>query len=52
MANDVNEKRKVIDMAMSQIDRQYGKGSIMWLGENKRVTGKDPLPRPWTIIQF
>jgi len=37
MANDANEKRKVIDMAMSQIDRQYGKGSIMWLGENKTV---------------
>ncbi len=37
MANDVNERRKVIDMAMSQIDRQFGKGSIMWLGENKTV---------------
>ena len=37
MANDVNEKRKVIDLAMNQIDRQFGKGSIMWLGENKKI---------------
>ncbi|HPG41355.1 MAG TPA: recombinase RecA [bacterium] len=38
MAEEKNEKRKVLDLAMTQIDRQFGKGSIMWLGDNKKVT--------------
>jgi len=29
------EKIKVLDLAISQIDRQFGKGSIMRLGDNK-----------------
>lgn len=37
MADDRAEKRKVLDLAMGQIDRQYGKGSVMWLGEEKIV---------------
>ena len=30
-----NEKLKALDLAISQIDRQFGKGSIMRLGETK-----------------
>ncbi len=35
--SEVNERKKVLDLAMTQIDRQFGKGSIMWLGENKKI---------------
>lgn len=31
------EKEKALDMAISQIERQYGKGSIMKLGENSKL---------------
>jgi recombination protein RecA len=37
MADEKNEKRKAIELAMTQIDRQYGKGSVMWLGEDRIV---------------
>ncbi|MBN1543005.1 recombinase RecA [candidate division KSB1 bacterium] len=37
MADESNEKRKVLELAMAQIDRQFGKGSIMWLGEDRVV---------------
>jgi recombination protein RecA len=36
MADD-SEKRKALELAMSQIDRQYGKGSVMWLGSDTTV---------------
>ncbi len=32
-----SEKRKALELAMSQIDRQYGKGSVMWLGSDRTV---------------
>jgi len=35
MAEDQDKKVKAIDLAISQIDRQYGKGSLMRLGSNK-----------------
>src|SRR6056297_2357066 len=31
------EKEKALDMAISQIERQYGKGSIMKLGESSKL---------------
>ncbi|MDW7667805.1 MAG: recombinase RecA [Bacillota bacterium] len=31
------EKEKALDMAISQIERQYGKGSIMKLGDNAKL---------------
>lgn len=31
---DINEKKKALDLAVSQIEKQFGKGSIMRLGEN------------------
>src|SRR5687767_10975987 len=32
-----NEKEKALDMALSQIEKQFGKGSIMKLGETGSV---------------
>ena len=32
-----NEKRKALEMAMSQIEKQFGKGSVMKLGEFKAM---------------
>lgn len=34
---DNSEKRKALDMAMSQIEKQFGKGSVMKLGEYKAM---------------
>ena len=33
MADEKNEKLKALDLAVSQIDRQFGKGSVMKLGD-------------------
>lgn len=42
MANTRGEKKpekdNALDMAMSQIERQFGKGAIMKLGESARQT--------------
>jgi recombination protein RecA len=38
MTDEKNERKKVLELAMSQIDRQFGKGSVMWLGEDKKVS--------------
>lgn len=35
MANDRDKKAKAIDLAISQVDRQYGKGSLMRLGDDR-----------------
>ncbi|MBN1559219.1 recombinase RecA [candidate division KSB1 bacterium] len=37
MADQVNERKKALELAMAQIDRQYGKGSIMYLGDNRAL---------------
>ena len=37
MSEEKNEKKKALDLAMTQIDRQYGKGSVMWLGDDHVV---------------
>ena len=34
---DNSEKRKALDAAMSQIEKQFGKGSVMKLGEFKSM---------------
>ena len=34
---DRSERQKALDMAMAQIEKQYGKGSIMRLGENTKM---------------
>ena len=35
MSDDISEKLKALELAMTQIDRQFGKGSIMRLGDEK-----------------
>ena len=37
MADERTEKGKAIDLAMSQIEKQFGKGSIMKLGSKGAV---------------
>jgi recombination protein RecA len=37
MADDRSERNRAIDMAIAQIEKQFGKGSIMRLGEKKVV---------------
>ena len=32
MSNENSEKRKALEMALSQIEKQFGKGSVMKLG--------------------
>ncbi|MDQ7053849.1 MAG: recombinase RecA [candidate division KSB1 bacterium] len=42
---DVNEdKLKALDLAISQIDRQYGKGSVMRLGDNRAKIAVEVIP--------
>ena len=36
MPNEANERKKALELALTQIDRQFGKGSIMRLGEDTR----------------
>ncbi|MFQ6114287.1 MAG: recombinase RecA [bacterium] len=44
MSEERNEKLKALELAMSQIDRQFGKGSIMRLGEDKRPVDIEAIP--------
>ena len=37
MSNENSEKRKALEMALSQIEKQFGKGSVMKLGEYKAM---------------
>ncbi|MBN1481872.1 recombinase RecA [candidate division KSB1 bacterium] len=37
MANESNERKKAVELAIAQIDRQYGKGSIMYLGDDRKL---------------
>ncbi len=42
MANDDNRQR-ALDMAVSQIEKQFGKGSIMRLGEEGALVNDVPV---------
>jgi recombination protein RecA len=44
MAKETDEKRKNLDMTLSQIDKQYGKGSIMRLGDSGPIQKVDTIP--------
>ena len=37
MSNENPEKMKALEMALSQIEKQFGKGSVMKLGEYKAM---------------
>ena len=39
MADDRSNKNKAIDMALTQIEKQFGKGSIMRLGDRTEASG-------------
>jgi len=44
MADDRAERGKAIDLALAQIERQFGKGSIMRLGSREAVTNGGVIP--------
>jgi len=37
MADEKNARKQALDNALTQIDRQYGKGSVMYLGEDRKL---------------
>ena len=37
MADEQGERKKAVELAISQIDRQFGKGSIMFLGDDRKL---------------
>jgi recombination protein RecA len=39
--NDVTEKQKALSMVLNQIERNFGKGSIMRLGDASSYAGGD-----------
>ena len=41
---ETSDKQKALDIAMSHIDRQFGKGSIMRLGEKAASMERDAIP--------
>jgi recombination protein RecA len=41
---ETDEKKKNLDIALQQIDKQYGKGSIMRLGDNGPIQKVDVIP--------
>ena len=43
MSNENSEKRKALEMALSQIEKQFGKGSIMTFDSNA-VTEVEVIP--------
>ncbi len=43
MSDDNSEKLKALELAMTQIDRQFGKGSIMRLGD-ERIADIEAIP--------
>ncbi len=44
MSEERSEKLKALDLAMTQIDRQFGKGSIMRLGDERRPADIAVIP--------
>jgi recombination protein RecA len=44
MSDERSEKLKALDLAMAQIDRQFGKGSIMRLGDESRGDDIEAIP--------
>ena len=50
MSSTAPDKQKAVESAMGQIERQFGKGSIMKLGtpRSSRCRSSRPAPWPWT----
>ena len=55
MASAANDREKALDAALAQIERQFGKGSVMRLGEEGRIpidvipTGSIALAIAWSV---
>ena len=44
MTRDVEDKRKALELALTQIERSHGKGSIMRYGERPNIEGVPVIP--------
>src|SRR5260370_16720362 len=44
MADERAEKNKAIDLALAQIEKQFGKGSIMRLGDKEAIVPSSVIP--------
>ncbi len=44
MSPDVDDKRKALELALTQIERSHGKGSIMRYGERPAIEGVSVIP--------
>jgi len=56
--NTVDNKKKALDLALSQIEKQFGKGAIMRMGEGVRLdisvvpTGIISLDKALGVVGF
>jgi recombination protein RecA len=51
-ADDLKERNKALDIAVSQIEKQFGKGSIMRLGQKDAVTSIASIPTGSISIDY
>jgi recombination protein RecA len=51
-ADDRNERSKALDVAVSQIEKQFGKGSIMRLGTKGAIAPVDSIPTGSISLDF
>src|SRR2546427_43002 len=49
---DDRERAKAVDVAVGQIEKQFGKGSIMWLGQKGAIQPIDAIPTGALSIDF
>src|SRR5438034_2580474 len=49
---DDRERAKAVDLAVGQIEKQFGKGSIMWLGQKGAIQPIDAIPTGALSIDF
>ena len=50
--NDRTERAKALDVALSQIEKQFGKGSIMRLGQKGAILPVDSIPTGAVSLDF
>jgi recombination protein RecA len=50
--DDRNERAKALDVALSQIEKQFGKGSIMRLGQKGAILPVDSIPTGAVSLDF
>jgi recombination protein RecA len=51
-ADDRNERNKALDVAVGQIEKQFGKGSIMRLGQKGAIAPVDSIPTGAISLDF